>query len=177
METEVSVVSLEAAKAVFLELCTHTDLFNFEEFPLPDEGVERTSLIHEDDDGRYALYVNCGLPGQATRPHNHGGSWAMVAGVIGEEHHRLYERTDDGSIPGHAELKLKGELEVRPGTAVSMLPDGIHSIHALSDQPLLHLHLYGWGFPKQGEREEFDLGSGQVHRFRLEDMGFLEDAR
>lgn len=84
---------------------------------------------------------------------------------------------DDDSTPGHADLKLKGELDVRPGMAVSMLPDGIHSIHALSDQPLLHLHLYGWGFPQQGEREEFDLETGKVYRFHLEDMGFIEDAR
>ncbi|MDE0908372.1 MAG: cysteine dioxygenase family protein [SAR324 cluster bacterium] len=177
METEVSVASLEATKAVLLQLCTRTDLFNFEEFPLPDKGVGCIYLIQEDPDGRCSLYVNCGLPGQVSRPHNHGGSWAIVGGVIGVEHHRLYERMDEGSTSGHAELKLKGELDVCPGTAVSMLADGIHSIHALSDQPLLHLHLYGWGFPKQEEREEYDLETGEIHRFRLENMGFIEDAR
>lgn len=83
MDSEVAVASLETAKAALLQLCIRTDLFNFEEFPLPEEGVERTCLIHEDAEGRYALYVNCGLPGQASHPHNHGGSWAIVAGVIG----------------------------------------------------------------------------------------------
>ena len=55
MDSEVAVASLETVKAALLQLCIRTDLFNFEEFPLPEEGVERTCLIHEDAEDRYAL--------------------------------------------------------------------------------------------------------------------------
>lgn len=170
----VTIPALEAAKAQLMALCGRRELFPRSDFPVPDEEeIERTSLIYQDDDGSYALYVNSSRPGQSSRPHDHGGSWALVAAVEGEETHRLY--VHDGSDIGG--LRQATELTVRPGTAVSLMPDGIHAIEAESNEPLLHLHLYGQGFAHQGERREFDPETGQVHRFRLEDLGFIEDAR
>lgn len=170
----VTVPALEEAKAHLMALCERRALFPRSDFPVPDEvEIERTSLIYQDDDGSYALYVNSSRPGQSSRPHDHGGSWALVAAVEGEETHRLY--THDGADIGG--LQQAAELTVRPGTAVSLMPDGIHAIEAESIEPLLHLHLYGQSFPNQGERREFDPETGKVHRFHLEDLGFIEDAR
>lgn len=170
----VTVSALEEAKKHLMALCEQRSLFPRSDFPVPDEvEVERTSLIYQDDDGSYALYVNSSRPGQSSWPHDHGGSWALVAAVEGEETHRLY--VHDGSDVGG--LRQAAELTVQPGTAVSLMPDGIHAIEAESSEPLLHLHLYGQGFPQQGERREFDPETGKVHRFHLEDLGFIEDAR
>ena len=170
----VTVPALEEAKKHLMALCEERALFPRSDFPVPDEvEIERTSLIYQDNDGSYALYVNSSRPGQTSRPHDHGGSWAIVAAIEGEETHRLY-RHDGADIGG---LHQVTELVVRPGTAVSLLPDGIHAIDAESSEPLLHLHLYGQGFAQQGERREFERETGKVHRFRLEDLGFIEDAR
>ncbi len=167
----VAVPSIERAKQSLMRLAAQAHLFPREDFPLPEDGaMERTFLIHEDENGANALYVNSGLPGQATRPHNHGGSWAIVVAVEGEELHRLY-------VPEGGTVRQAGELTVAPGAGVSLLPDGIHSIHAVSDRPLLHLHLYGMGFPHQGERMEYDLETGAALRFKLEDAFEIEDAR
>ncbi len=177
MAAGVTVETLEAAKAVLMALCDKAALFPRDDFPLPGDGeTERTFLIHEDADGGFALYVNSGLPGQTARPHDHGGSWAIVAAIDGKERHRLYLEDKEGAGSGAENLRQMAEIVVRPGTAVSLLPEGIHSIHA-ENTPLLHLHLYGKGFPHQEERREFDLESGTVHRFKLEDMAFIEDAR
>ena len=167
----VSVPAIDRAKERLMDLAARTELFPREDFPLPSGGeTERTFLIHEDEDGGYALYVNSGLPGQTTRPHDHGGSWAIVVAVEGEELHRLY-------VPEGGTVRQAGEITVKAGTGVSLLPDGIHSIHAVSDRPLLHLHLYGMGFPHQGERVEYDLEAGTSVRFKLEEAFAIEDAR
>lgn len=174
LSTGVSIDSIEAAKACLLSLAERRELFGRDAFPLPEPGeTDRNFLLHEDVDGGYALYVNSGMPGQATRPHDHGGAWAIVVAVDGEETHRLYvPEGDDGQ-----RVRQVGEITVQPGTGVSLLPDGIHSIHANSDEPLLHLHLYGMAFSHQEERVEYDMEAGTAFRFKLADFGVIEDAR
>ena len=71
----------------------------------------------------------------------------------------------------------KGEIIVGPGQAVTMQPDGIHEVHALDGQPLLHLHLYAKNFALQGERWKYDLERGEAQRFHLDELGSIIDAR
>ena len=58
-----------------------------------------------------------------------------------------------------------------------MLGDGIHSISAQGEKPLLHLHFYERSFENQGERAEYDLEKGIAERFMMEDLDYIEDAR
>lgn len=174
LDPGVDVAALEAAKTDLLDLCAREDLFDFEAFPLPKDGVDEiTYLIHCEPDQRYALYVNAGMPAQTYRPHNHGGAWAIIGGVTGEEDHDLYMETGDPAAP----LRKSATLPVAPGKAVSMLPDGIHAIRASGDAPLLHLHLYAYPFEAQGARTEWDPETHAPVTFTLENLGVLVDAR
>lgn len=173
LDDGVSVERLNQAKALLMALCERTELFARADFPIPAGQIDRTCLVHEDANGDYALYVNSSLPGQSSPPHDHGGAWAIIAAVEGEETHRLYRC--DPELPERVEQVA--ELTVTPGVAVSMLPDGIHAIEARGTTPLLHLHLYGRSFANQSERRQFDLEAGTVRRFVLTDVGFVADAR
>lgn len=169
----ITVDGLNLAKQILLRLAEQHHLFTHNHFPLPSEGeFERTYLIYEDVDGSNALYVNSGIRGQQSPPHDHGGAWAIIVAVEGEEIHRLYACEEADSS-----IHQVGEIVVKPGQGVSMMPEGIHAIEAVAEAPLLHLHLYGIRFADQGERRQFDLASGNVRRFVLDDVGFLEDAR
>ncbi len=177
LQDGVDVPRLEAAKVVLMDLCSQADLFPRTDFPMPGKDqTERTFLVYEEDNGEYALYVNSGGPGQASAHHNHGGSWAIIAAIEGEEAHRLYTENTIDLEAEKADLLQVAEITVKPGTAVSMLEDGIHYIHA-GDKPLLHLHLYGKSYASQMQRKVYDMASGSVRRFVLEDVGFVEDAR
>ena len=168
----VNIQSLNLAKDELLALCSQRHLFPRSDFPVPDENqIEWFYLVYEDEQGEYALYINSALPCQTYRPHNHGGSWAIIAAVEGEEKHGLYRALNDDSV------ELVNEIVVKPGTAVSMLEDGIHSIAAQGDEPLLHLHFYGTSFPKQGQRIEYDLDTGIAERLFLEDLDYIVDLR
>ncbi len=165
---------LEAAKAPLMALCARAELFPESDFPLPPEPqLDRSYLVHEEADGGYALYLNASRPGQQTPPHDHGGSWAIVAAIAGEETHDLYVADpDQEQLPQH-----KATITVRPGTAVSVMPEGLHAIHAEGDRPLMHLHLYAKGFAWQGRRREYDPGSKILSHYHMEDLSFVEDAR
>lgn len=174
LDDGVDVPKIDAAKAELIALCARDDLFTFDAYPLPaPDSHERTYLIHCDADDRYALYVNAGTPGQTYRPHNHGVSWAIVAGVRGEETHHLYEETGDPTAP----IDRKASLTVAPGKAVSLLPGGIHAIAAEGEEPLLHLHLYGTRLEEQGTRTEYDEATGETFSFKLEALGDIIDMR
>ena len=173
-----TVEKIDQAKQIMLELAANQEIFNWQEFPLPDDDeIFKTYLVHQDEDGGYALYVNSSLPGQHSPPHDHGGSWAIVAAVEGEELHRVYQLNDDRQVDDVSPVKQVGEILVKPGNAISMLADGIHSIHMETDAPLLHLHLYGWGFEHQGARNEFNMETGEVKNFKLEEVGEIIDMR
>ena len=178
LSKELSVNSMRQAEAIMLGLASKNALFPRSDFPVPTkQQIDRTFLIHEEENGEYALYVNSSLPGQQSPPHDHGNSWAIVVAVEGEEVHRVYDIEISNADADMANIKQASETVVKPGHAISLMPKDVHSIHAVSDKPLLHLHLYGKSFAYQNQRNEFDLETGKVKRFVLEDIGFIEDAR
>jgi predicted metal-dependent enzyme (double-stranded beta helix superfamily) len=177
MDNSPSITNLDVAKAELIELASHKDLFTFEDFPLPaDDAMECSYLIHEDDDGEYALYVNSGAPHQYYAPHDHGTAWAIIAGVSGRERHQLYLRRQNPA-EGESLLEKKGEVVVAAGEAATMQPDGIHEVNAMDGKPLLHLHLYARNFVAQGERWKYDLENNTAERFFLDELGSITDAR
>ena len=177
MEEGSSLENLNQAKGHLISLAAHTELFSFDDFPLPeDDAMECSYVIHECEDGSYALYINSGAPHQYYAPHDHGNAWAIIAGVRGRERHQLYLRRKEGDPDGGPLVKM-GEVIVAPGEAVTMQPDGIHEVNAMDGKPLLHLHLYARNFVLQGERWKYDLAKGEAARFELDELGSITDAR
>lgn len=163
MSRGVSRDSLESIKAELLALAAQEHLFPSTAFPPPPPGepAHRRYLLHEEADGRFALYLNALNPGRDTAPHDHT-TWACVVAVEGEELNRLYVRTDDGTPPGKATLKPVREVVVKPGQGIALMPDEIHSIHITGDRPTRHLHCYGLALEKLDRRMGYDLAAGTV---------------
>ena len=91
--------------------------------------------------------------------------WAVVSAVEGQEPNRVYRRTDNGSVPGHASLELAREVMVEPGRGIALMPQDIHSIHTFGTAPTRHLHVYGLALEKLDERQGFDLEQGTVQPY------------
>jgi predicted metal-dependent enzyme (double-stranded beta helix superfamily) len=158
--------AIEAIKEEMLALAAQERLFPASEFPPPPPGEKggRRYLLREDPDGRLALYLNALNPGNESKPHDHT-TWAVIAAVEGQELNRLYDRLDDGSAPGKAQLALRRELMVEPGRAVAFLPADIHSIHTSGARPTRHLHLYGLALERLDQRQGFDPEAGTVQPY------------
>ena len=162
-ERGVTPAMLDGVKAVMLQLAARRELFPREDFPLTG-GRSVIYRLAEDADHRFALYLSCGVPNKRTPPHNHT-TWAVIAGVDGEEENTFYERTDDGSVPGRATLKPVREQVVRPGSAVTLMPEDIHHIQTPPDKPNMHLHMYGLSLEHLPHRVSYDLEAGTYKVF------------
>lgn len=98
--------------------------------------------LHEEPDHSLAVFAVSWSPGRGTPPHDHG-VWAVVVGVDGPEANLFWERVDDGSRPGHAELRQIGRKVFGPGEVLAMPKGTIHSVVNESGQVTMSLHVYG----------------------------------
>ena len=144
-----------------IELTRDKELFPRSSFPINDDGGSAVYRISEDSDHRYALYASVGAAGKSVPPHNHT-TWAVIVGVYGDELNRFYERTDDSSKEGYAELKETGSFVVQHGNCVVFLPDDIHAISTDDSEPTVHLHMYGLALDHLHERLVFNQAGKTV---------------
>jgi predicted metal-dependent enzyme (double-stranded beta helix superfamily) len=73
--------------------------------------------------------------GRRTPPHDHG-TWAMILLLAGEEKNTLYRRVG-------GELRKAGEVTLKRGAILPMLPDTVHVAECLGNVPAVGLHVYG----------------------------------
>ena len=112
-------------------------------------------LIHEEPDHTAAILAVSWLPHRGAPPHDHG-TWAVIAGVDGPEKNEFFERADDRTRPGHAQLRKVGEKVCGVGEVVALLQGMIHSVWNETDAVSLSLHIYGKHINYTG-RSQFDL--------------------
>lgn len=145
-----------------LELAKRTDLFHYDLFPVLGKHDEANSTIYqlaEEDDHTFALFAVSQRLGNMSPPHDHT-TWAVIAGIEGEEVNRTYERLDDGGKTGHSEIRESGQTVVGEGTAIAFMPDDIHSIHCVTEVPTLNFHLYGLSIAHLPGRQMFNMRDG-----------------
>jgi predicted metal-dependent enzyme (double-stranded beta helix superfamily) len=112
-------------------------------------------LLHEESDHTLAVFAVSWLPGRGAPPHNHG-TWAVVAGVDGPEENGFWERVDDGTRDGYAEIEKRAAKMFSDGEVVALEPDHIHSVDNRTDAVTLSLHTYGMHINHTG-RSRFDV--------------------
>lgn len=122
-------------------------------------------MLHEQEDHSLAVFIFAWPPGGGTNPHNHK-TWAVVAGIEGEETEVNFKRLDDGSSPGYAELKRGREEVLRSGMVGICLPEDIHSVTNKGDVVSVSLHTYGLHLNHTG-RSEFDVEAKREKPFKV----------
>ena len=160
----VTTANLEKIGGLLANLARRAALFPPDEFPLgPDGGIYRLS---EDPDHRFALYASAGGPGKKVPPHNHT-TWAIIAGVHGEERNVVYDRLDNGAQADKVQLReaTAKEKTLRNGDVIAYLPDDFHHIETPAGSgTALHLHFYGLSLEHLPDRVMVDP-AGHAKRF------------
>ena len=161
-ESGITRESLEQIREHIVALTGEKELFDEDTFPPPSgDSPARIYLLSEDEDGRFALYLICGDSRVQAPPHNHT-TWAVIAGMSGEEENVVYDRIDDGSLDGKGEVTERFRKVLREGDGIAFMPDDIHSIRVISEECTRHFHLYGKCFAQQVGRIGFKQSDGTV---------------
>jgi predicted metal-dependent enzyme (double-stranded beta helix superfamily) len=84
-------------------------------------------LLHVDPD--YAFVVNAvvRVPGRTGSVHDHADAWVLYGVLDGTESLERFERVDDGSRLGHAEIKLASVTTGSQGKVDLVAPRAIHA--------------------------------------------------
>ena len=122
-------------------------------------------LLHEEPNHDLAVFLISWLPKRGTTPHNHK-TWAVVVGIEGQEQEINYERLDDGTKPGFADLKRGGERVMATGDIARCYPEHIHSVRNVGRDISMSLHTYGRHINYTG-RSEFDLEQKREKPFMI----------
>jgi predicted metal-dependent enzyme (double-stranded beta helix superfamily) len=112
------------------------------------------TILNDGPNHELLVEAICWLPGLGVAPHDHQ-TWGVVVGIDGTEVNVDWQRHDDGSKPGYADLSTRRETEVKNGDVCAFLPNDIHSVRNDADVPSLSLHMYGIA-PSSLDRSEFD---------------------
>jgi predicted metal-dependent enzyme (double-stranded beta helix superfamily) len=131
----------------------------------PAQGFGVT-LLHEEPDHALAVFAVNWLPGRGTPPHDHG-TWAVVAGVEGPEKNIFWERVDDRSRAGHAELRRVAEKVFGPGDVLALPAGAIHTVVNEGSCMSLSIHVYG-RHVNHTERSQFDPDARTETAFKLQ---------
>jgi predicted metal-dependent enzyme (double-stranded beta helix superfamily) len=89
--------------------------------------VGQNLLFYEDAEFGFALNATVRPTGSLGTVHDHAHAWTLYGLLDGSEQLERYERRDDGTRPGHAEIRLVSDTTLRPGMIDFVAP---HEIHA-----------------------------------------------
>ena len=89
-------------------------------------------LLYVDPAHGFAINAVVRVPGRTGKAHDHGDAWVLYGVLDGSESLERYDRIDDGSRPGHAELRLSSVTTGTQGK-VDLVPP--HAIHAEQGGP------------------------------------------
>jgi predicted metal-dependent enzyme (double-stranded beta helix superfamily) len=127
--------------------------------PNPETGWEVVTLY---DEPMFPLTVQmvAWAPGTLSPIHNHG-CWGLVALISGQEENQFWQRSGTADFPDR--IESVGQQVFQPGEIITFLPEAIHQVQALGNQPTISFNLYGETNYEQ--RFEFDPVNHQASLF------------
>jgi predicted metal-dependent enzyme (double-stranded beta helix superfamily) len=98
----------------------------------PSTEGRKNLLLYVDPDHHFVINAVVRMPGRTGSVHDHADAWVLYGVLDGSESLERFERTDDGSRSGYAEVRLSSVTTGTQGK-VDLVPP--HSIHAEQGGP------------------------------------------
>ncbi|GAB4319480.1 MAG: hypothetical protein OHK0047_01630 [Leptolyngbyaceae cyanobacterium] len=118
--------------------------------PDPETGWE-VMMLYDEPFFPLTVQLVAWAPGVASPIHNHA-SWGVVALLSGQEKNTFWQRSPTSEFPDR--IESVGERLLSPGDILCLMPDTIHQVEAIGDQPTISFNLYGE--TNYDQRFEFD---------------------
>ena len=122
---------MERAKPL-LEAFVKDDSLRVHSAAWPSTEGGKNLLLYVDPDYQFVINAVVRVPGRKGSVHDHADAWVLYGVLDGSESLERYDRVDDGTRPGYAEVRL---TSVTTGTQgkVDLVPP--HDIHAEQGGP------------------------------------------
>lgn len=122
-------------------------------FALPDpETGWSVQMLYDEPDLELTVQTVAWSPQSTSLIHNHA-TWGIVALIDGEEKNTFWQRSPSDKFPDR--LVKTGEHTLTAGDILCLMPDAIHQIEALGDEPTISFNIYG--ITDYSQRFEFDV--------------------
>ena len=122
---------MERAKPL-LERFVKDDTVKAHSAAWPSTEGHKNLLLYVDPEHQFVINAVVRVPGRKGSVHDHADAWVLYGVLDGSESLERYDRVDDGSRPGHAEVKLSSVTTGTQGK-VDLVPP--HAIHAEQGGP------------------------------------------
>jgi len=124
-----------------------------------------TYLLYQGDSGLSVTAVVWG-PGEHLGPHDHR-TWGMIGILDNTLTETRYERVDDRTKEGYAELKQDRRADYKPGEITLLVPDidEIHQMDNHTSRPTVEIHVYGSDL-RGIDRSHYDVETGKITAFK-----------
>jgi len=130
-------------------------------FGLPDrETGWSVQMIYDEPDFALTVQTVAWSPQRVSSIHNHA-TWGIVALIDGEEKNTFWQRSPSAEFPDR--LVKTGEHTLTSGDILCLMPDAIHQIEAIGDEPTISFNLYG--ITNYSQRFEFDVEQHTAKNF------------
>ena len=116
-------------------------------------------ILYQDDELGFMVLNHVINKGRKSPPHDHGESWAIYGQAVGHTDMSEFDRLDNESKKGIAELKMVSEYRLTPGFAGMFGPRQIHAIHFVEGSRFIRIT--GTDLSRIATRK-FDMVAGTV---------------
>jgi predicted metal-dependent enzyme (double-stranded beta helix superfamily) len=117
-------------------LQTNADFVNEHTGPDAEYGVRE---IYRDAEKGFLVYAHVFPKGRTSPPHDHGASWAVYGQTAKFTDMTEWQRLDDASKEGYAEIEETKTYWLDPGMVGKFGPHAIHQIHFEDDARLIRV--------------------------------------
>jgi predicted metal-dependent enzyme (double-stranded beta helix superfamily) len=93
----------------------------------PSTEGHKNLLLYVDPQRHFAVNAVVRTPGRKGGVHDHADAWVLYGLLDGTESLERYERVDDGSQPGHAQVRLASVTRGSQGKVDLVPPRAIHA--------------------------------------------------
>ncbi|VEP14324.1 putative metal-dependent enzyme of the double-stranded beta helix superfamily [Hyella patelloides LEGE 07179] len=108
-------------------------------------------MLYQEPDYPITVQTVAWLPGKMSPIHNHA-TWGIVALISGQEKNTFWRRSPDSQNQNR--IEQVGEHILTPGDIIGFMPDAIHSVEPLGNEPTITFNIYG--VTDFARRYEFD---------------------
>lgn len=125
--------------------------------PNPQTGWS-VAMLYDEPDFPLTVQMVVWQPGTVSPIHNHG-TWGVVAILSGQEKNTFWQPQQ----PDAPQIQPVGEKILEPGEILTFLPETIHHVEVVGNEPVLSFNVYG--VTDYQNRFEFDCATGTKSRF------------